>query len=338
MKSLCYRLLGVVFPLAIFLVACTSNTPAEVTPEITTTTIQFSWIHTVEYAGFYVAEENGYYGEENLAVELKPASFDAEGNLTNVIEEVVAGRADFGIIGSDALMIARNEGQPIVAVAAVYQQLPLALITMPDSGINRPEDLVGRTVSLLGNAPAYWNAFFRNANVNQADVNIIERTDFSTDPLVAGTVDAMDAFVTNQPVVLAQQGIVVNKILLADYAVEGYPNVIFVTEDTLKNRPDIVEQFLKATLRGYQGAVDDVELAARISVDYNSELIYENELESMRISVRLIVSTNNHIGTMSENVWRINYELLRDSGLLPADFDMTSAYDLSFMKNLYPSE
>lgn len=333
-----YSLLAALSLVVLALTACGGNAQPTVTPESTSTSVQFSWVHTAEYAGLYIAEKNGYYNENNLAVDLRPAVFDAEGNLTNVIDEVVSGRADFGIIGSDALLQARNDGKSLVAVAAIYQRLPLILISMPDSGITRPEDLKGRTVSLLGNAPAYWDAFFRNTDINQDEVNLIERTDFSTDPLVNGEVDAMDAFLTNQPVALSLQGIEVNKILLSDYAVEGYPNVIFVTEETAQNRPELVEQFLDATLRGYQSAVQDVELAARTSVEYNPDLVYESELASMDLSVRLIVPANSQIGTMSDDIWRINSELLREGGLLPADFDVTSAYTLSFLNRIYSPE
>jgi NitT/TauT family transport system substrate-binding protein len=341
MKPRSYRshIISTLFLVVAALTACGGNAPAvTVLPETTATHIQFSWVHTIEYAGFYTAKANGYFDEENLAVDLRPASFDSEGNLTSVIDEVTSGRADFGVIGSDILMQARNVGQPLVAVAAVYQRLPLILIAMPESGITRPADLVGQTVSLLGNAPAYWDAFFKNANVSKEDVNIIERTDFSTAPLIDGEVDAMDAYLTNQPVALAQQGVDVNRILLSDYAVEGYPNLIFATEATLQERPDLVQRFLRATLHGYQSAIREVEVAARTTLEYNPELAYESELASMELSVRLIVPPNNQIGTMSEDVWRINYELLRDGGLLPVNFDVTAAYDLSFLERIYPSQ
>jgi NitT/TauT family transport system substrate-binding protein len=324
--------------LALMVSACGGSPAPTNTPTITPISVQFSWVHTIEYAGFYLAQQDGAYAAENLSVEFRPATFDADGNLTDTMDEVVSGRADFGTIGSDVLMRARQAGQPVVAVAAIYQRLPLLLITMPDSGITRPEDLIGKTVSLLGNAPAYWDAFFRNANIDQTAVNILERTDFSTDPLVNRTVDAMDAYLTNQPVALAQQGIEVNRILLSDYAIEGYPNVIFTTEATIQNRPDQVERFLRATISGYQRAVQETDGATNAVLAYNSDLDAESEQASMELSIRLIVPPNNQIGTMSEDIWRINYELLRDGGLLPADFDYASAYNLTFLNRIYPTQ
>ena len=72
--------------------------PSKPTPEPDQVAVQFSWFHTVEFAGFYVAEQQGYYGEENLAVNLVPGGFD-----TLPWQEVVEGRADFGITGGGVL-------------------------------------------------------------------------------------------------------------------------------------------------------------------------------------------------------------------------------------------
>jgi ABC-type nitrate/sulfonate/bicarbonate transport system substrate-binding protein len=126
--------------------------------------------------------------------------------------------------------------------------------------------------------------------------------------------------------------------LNAPISAEGYPNVIFATEDTAQNRPDLVEAFLRAGLRGYQDAVEANEQAAGYALEYNPDLNFDSELASMALSVRLIVPPNNQIGAMSEQTWRINYELLRDGGLLPDDFDVAAAYTLDFLSRIYPAD
>src|SRR5687768_4759437 len=73
-------------------------------PPLSPVSVQFNWVHTIEYTGFQVADRNGYYKDEGLKVEMREATFDDAGNLTDHIEEVVSGRADFGVTGSDVLL------------------------------------------------------------------------------------------------------------------------------------------------------------------------------------------------------------------------------------------
>jgi ABC-type nitrate/sulfonate/bicarbonate transport system substrate-binding protein len=109
------------------------------------------------------------------------------------------------------------------------------------------------------------------------------------------------------------------------------PNVIFVTEDTIQNRPELVESFLRATLRGYEESIADTEMAARTSVEFNSEPNYEDELASMRVSISLIALPDTAIGMMNPNIWQLSYELLQDGDVLPADFNVTISYNFSFL-------
>jgi ABC-type nitrate/sulfonate/bicarbonate transport system substrate-binding protein len=127
------------------LVGCDATSPA-VTPTstppdaaaATPVVLQLNWVHTIEFAGYYLADRNGYYRDAGIALEMREATFDDDGNLTNHIEEVASGRADFGMTGSDVLLRARAAGTRVVALATIYQRLPNILITMPDSGIIRP--------------------------------------------------------------------------------------------------------------------------------------------------------------------------------------------------------
>jgi NitT/TauT family transport system substrate-binding protein len=316
------------------LTACNGKVAVEPTP----VSVQFNWIHTVEYSGFQLADRNDYYTEENLVVELRPVVFDDTGNFTGSIDAVVSGQADFGVTGSDALMTARAEGKPIIAVAAIFQRSPNALVSLATSNITHPRDLVGKTVSLSGSGAIYLYAVLENAGIANSDidrVNIVERTDFTTGQLVSGKVDALDAFLTNEPVTLAQQGIAFNTMVYADYGVDGYANVIFVTEDTLKNRAELVESFLRATFRGYQTAINDPELAARLSVEYNADLTYENELASMRISIPLLSPSGSQVGMMRPEVWQIGFEVLRDGNVLDNDYDVNQSYTLLILNSIY---
>ena len=79
-------------------------------------TLQLKWLHSAQFAGFYIAETQGYYAEENIVIEMRQWDFDVQ-----IIDEVASGQAQFGIWLSDSLLASRAKGQPIKAIAAIFQ-------------------------------------------------------------------------------------------------------------------------------------------------------------------------------------------------------------------------
>ena len=108
----------------------------------TSVTVQLRWHHAFQFAGYYAAVEKGYYKEAGLAVQLK----DARPGL-DVVDEVVSGRADFGI-GNSGLLIDRLAGKPVVVLATIFQHSPLVLLTRRELAVPSVHDLIGRRVML----------------------------------------------------------------------------------------------------------------------------------------------------------------------------------------------
>ena len=102
--------------------------------------LQLSGNHQFEFAGYYAAEAKGFYKAEGLKVEFREGS-----SARSAIEEVLAGKADFGV-ADEAVLLARLRGQPVVACAVIFQRSPYIILARADSGIHRPSDLAGRTV------------------------------------------------------------------------------------------------------------------------------------------------------------------------------------------------
>jgi NitT/TauT family transport system substrate-binding protein len=326
---------------ALLLLTACGGTPADFrsTGETATTptSIQFSWVHTIEFAGFYMAEANGYYAEEGLDVELKGGGFDEDGNYIPPVETVLNGDADFGVLSGDLLLSNRAEGKPIVAIASIYQRSPAAFASLAENNIRRPSDLVGKTVMIdLGSSNGLiYKALLSSQGIDYDSVNTLPRTDFSNDPLINGEADVLDIFITNEPVALAQQGIDINMILASDYGFDVYANAIFTTEDMLANNPDLVERFLRATLRGTQSAIDNPEEAAALSVSYNDALSLEAEAESMQRSLPLLKPAGSEIGMMRPEVWELTHDILLEQEVLLEPLDIDSAYTMKFLDGIY---
>lgn len=301
------------------------------------TSIQFSWVHTIEFAGFYMAEEKGYYADEGLDVELKGGGFDEDGNFISPVQQVLDGEADFGVLSGDQILAGRAAGQPLVAIATIYQRSPAGFASLAENNIQRPSDLVGKTVMIdLESATGLiYKALLSSQGIDYDSVNTLPRTDFTNDPLINGDVDVLDVFITNQPVALAQQGIDINLILASDYGIDIYTNVIFTTEDMIANNPDLVERFIRATLLGTQSAIDTPEEAASLSVTYNDTLDLESETESMQRSLPLLKPAGTQVGMMTPEVWELTHSILLDQGVLSEPLNVDEVYTMKFLDAIY---
>lgn len=111
--------------------------------------LQLKWKPQFQFAGYYVAQELGYYTEAGLAVEIRPG-----GPGRNSLTEVLEGRADFGVSSSN-LVAERIKGAPVKALAAIFQSSPARFITLKSSGIERAEQLRNKRVMLLPNNASF---------------------------------------------------------------------------------------------------------------------------------------------------------------------------------------
>lgn len=332
-------LLLLVILTALLIAACDTgqSQPAASTsvPEKADIAVQLSWSHTIEFSGFYMAEAKGYYGTENLNVTLAPGGYDDTGNFIDTIAAVTSGQAQFGLIEAAVLLQAREAGTPVVALATIYQIHPQSLVSLAANNITRPADLIGKTVSTSPDSLVVYRAMMASQGLDESQVNWVERTDFTINPLVNGEVDVIDGWVTNEVVSLTMGGYEINNILPSEYGINFYPNVIFTTEETLQNRPDLVERFVRATVRGMQAAVADPSESAALSVSYNSGLNQSVETEAMNRSLALISPATSEPGLMTAETWDYMYQTLLEAGVLAKEQDVTKAYTLTFLDQIY---
>jgi NitT/TauT family transport system substrate-binding protein len=334
-KSRAYATLAFfILPLVVSACAATPPPPVE-----KTVTVQLSWVHSIEFAGFYDAVANNDYAQEGLKVNLLPG-LDDSGNFYNPIDEVTSGRADFGVMDGGVLLTERAKGTKVVAIATIYQRHPLAFTSFADKNITRPQDLVGHSVLVnLAISGVAYNAMLVSAGVDPTKVNTIDRTsDFTEKPLIDGKADVLGGWVTDEVVALNAQGYKINTILVSDYGVEMYPDVIFTTEDKIAQDPDLVLGFVRATVKGTQSAIDDPDGAAALALTYGPTLKLDEQKAAMAISLPLLKPAGSQAGAMTDSAWKSTYQILQDQKILTAPLDVTQAYTLTFLNQVYANK
>jgi two-component system, OmpR family, phosphate regulon sensor histidine kinase PhoR len=220
--------------------------------------LQLKWYHQFQFAGYYAALQRGFYKNEGLDVEIR----EGEPGI-NPISPLLAGKADFAVGDADGLL-ARLQGKPVVALAAIYQHSPFILLTSGRQ-INDPADLIGKRVMLSpGQGEAEIKGLFLKEGIPLDKIRFIPHSWQITD-LFDGTADAMTAYATDDFPKL--KGHTPGTITPSHYGIDFYGDTLYTTEKEISQSPRQVAAFRRATLRGWEYAFGHVdEMVARISV------------------------------------------------------------------------
>jgi NitT/TauT family transport system substrate-binding protein len=318
---------------AIVLAACGNAAPLSTAKA--KVSIQLGWIYEFSTAEFYTAAKNGRFAAQGLDVDLQPGGF-VNGTYVDAVNEVAEGKADFGLTGDYTLVAARAEGKPLVAVGAMLQRNPSAIISLGKTNIRRPQDLVGHKVAVAdGGARLLYNALLTTQKIDPTTVNTVPRKTFGIESLLNGEVDAIVGWIINEGVQVRQLGLEPNIILLSDYGIEPYNNVLFTTEKMIKEKPDVVAKFLAAVVQGLQDVLGNPEQAVDHTVAYGKDLKREDQRARLMAMLPLIATSSSKPGMMDDKTWQATYQMEVDQNFLTKPVDITTAYTLTFLKQIY---
>jgi NitT/TauT family transport system substrate-binding protein len=306
--------------------------PQEVKKPPDEVTVQLAWVHRALFAGFYAADQQGYYAEEGLEVSMVPRPApDAD-----VVAPVIDGTADFGVDYGAGLVTARSQGLPVTAIATIYRRHPLVFMTLAGSGITRPQDFPGHTVRTLtpGSSAVAFQAMMTRLGL---DPDSVEQVDvgFDQSPFLAGDLDIWPGFMNSEVLTFREQGYELNLILPEDYGVHLYGYTLFTTDRLIEENPDLVLRFVRATLRGWQWAIENPAEAGPLALKYDPTLDAADQTIIMEASVPLIHTGEDHIGWMRAEVWQGMHEMLLEQGLLDGPVDVDKVYTMEFLQKIY---
>ena len=302
----------------LLLVICGFNvwsTQVEASEAVSSTVrLQLRGKHRFQFAGYYAAIEKGFYREVGLDVQLVES-----GPENKAIDEVLAGHAAYGVAGSE-LLLARLQGHPLVALAAIFQHSPTVLLARSDSGIRTLNDLVGKRVMLSGgNHYADVSIMLRREGIPLESITILPSS-YRIDDLISGKVDALSAYSTSAPFILEQHGVDFVRIHPGSSDAGYYGDTLFTTEREIQENPERVKAMCEASLRGWYyvlerpGEIIDLMLK-EYPLQVNREHLHF-EADAMR---SLILPDLVRIGHMNPSRWQAMLDTLKSAGLVSSD-------------------
>ncbi len=229
-----------------------------------------SWVSNVEYGGFFLAEKNGYYADENLTVDMVPWAAEAP----TAAAQVAADTAQVGVTaGGVSAFQAISDGNDFKVLGSIFQENVGCLLGHDQ--VKSVADLQGKKI--LAQSEATVNELFDLAGVPLGDTQIIS-TGFGPDAWVAGDGDYYTAYLTNQPGILETSfGMTEGKDFyctpLQDLGMLDFASTIFAKSSYVEQNRDVLVRFLRATLKGWQDYMDNPDAAAQLTVDeYGADL------------------------------------------------------------------
>jgi len=285
-------------------------------------------------AGFvhhYAAKKMGLYAAEGLDVELLalPGSVPA-------VTSVAAGEAQLGQAGADAILVGMSQGAPLKVVWLFYQATPTGVIAPKKNNIGTLADLRGKTVSTAVASPEgiLLRARLREAGVNpDRDVTLLNVAPAAKlTMMLAGQSDASTGFVNFQMIQAQMQGQDVTFIPFSTEKQPLYGHAVFASEKFVKEKPDVIRRYLKATVAGLLWARDNVDKAVDLvatwdpSIRIDTEFVRRDWIVQLNSLISSELTAKQGVGYMSDAGWKNLIDVLLDGKLIGSRLDPKTVY------------
>lgn len=319
--------LAALFVSTMLLPGCGAQEARRLTDKVS---VRLKWLHQAQFAGLYAADQNGFYAQENIEVTLNPGGIEVD-----EVERVASGADDFGIASPLEIIKGRADGLPVRAIAVIFQRNAAVQFALKDSGIERPQDFVGHKVLIRPGTEGeiQYRAVMKRAGVDTASVEEVF-AGYDMTPLFEGQVDVWIGYLTDQVIVARQKGYEVNIIYPDDYGVHLYGDTILTTDKMIEERPDLVERFLRATLRGWRYAIENPASAVDMTLKYDESLKWSEEMAELEATIPLVYTGEHPVGWMEGGLWEGMQQLLLDQKVLDQPIVIDEVYTPEFLRKI----
>ncbi|UTA46969.1 EAL domain-containing protein [Simiduia sp. 21SJ11W-1] len=222
----------------------------------TEVSLQLPWDHEYRYAGYYAAEDEGYYKDYGLGVEIR-SGFTHTGERLDPITEVLAGRATFGVAGIE-LLYHPEASQQLRILAPIFQQTATSLFSLQDTPLGKLQDLVGKRIAYLAASSELHElkSLLRQLGIDTHTMSFVA----SPAPLELLTQGAADVILGYSPRLQYQaqkKNLPINELSLGLFQRRHYSDILFTRADTLQRKPVKVANFIEATKQGWLLALEN---------------------------------------------------------------------------------
>jgi len=297
-------------------------------------TFATNWKAQAAHGGFYQAVADGTYRKYGLDVTIQPG-----GPQVNNRPLLPAGRIDFLMTGN----LLHNfdnvkNGVPTVVVAAMFQKDPQALIAHPGQGYEKFEALKNAPVALIAKDGQFsWWQWLKVTHGFRDEA--LKPYNYNLGPFLANKRAIQQGYSVAEPIYVENQGQFKPVVhLLAEHGFSTYSTLIETRVDTVKNKPDLVQRFVDASILGWVNYLYGNRSAANaLMIKDNPEMtVAELEASVALMKQQGIVDSGDSlakgIGAMNEARIEDFYAQMVKAGLYkPGEVDLAKVATFQFV-------
>lgn len=313
MKTL--RFISILLAASFLLTACAGSAPAT-PPPLTPVTLQLQWVTQAQFAGYYVALDKGWYAEEGIDLSIIPGGPDQA-----PVDLIVSGTRDFATALLADLAVAAQANQPLIGIAQIQQKNGLLLLAKKSSGIQGPKDFTDKRVGVwLGSWQAQFDALIAQQGISVDEFSLISQG-YTMEPFINDELDVASAMIYNEYYAVLESGIPQSDLNIIDYADYGldFPgDTLFTSREMAEQNPDLCARMVRASLRGWQYAVENPEEAVDIVLKYDQTGVQtrEHQLSMMKEIAKLVRISGIEIGYSDQAILQRTIDTLLQYGVL----------------------
>lgn len=288
-------------------------------------TVRLKWRHQAQFAGMYVADQKGYYKHSGLNVDLREMDF----NLSQ-IDELLSGEVDFIVVSPAEFLSFVDQSKPIKAIAAIYQVSPYIMVSLSESGIKTPADFWGKKIANKGGkleSSIFIDLLLHKYGLSESDVERVD-IDFSShelDDLLTHRADVVGVYRTDQTYYFDQADVSYDILKPELFGITINNDLIVTTNNLVENNPELIENFIDATVKGWEYALNNEDDAVDITMRYvDDESYMDKNLQKyiLENSKKLIKeSTAQKIGEIDIKTIRDLYNTMMEQNMLKNNVD-----------------
>ncbi|MBF0380444.1 MAG: PAS domain S-box protein [Magnetococcales bacterium] len=282
--------------------------------------------HKFQFAGYYSAKWKGFYKDAGLDVEIR-SGFTSESEVKSAVNEVADGNADFGIGAAD-ILIAIDKGKPLVLLASIFQNSATAFYSHPNTTLNNLADLTRLRVArpLDDLIDIEFQAMLKAEGIPLDSVNYYSKP-YGFQHILDDRIEVMPGSQIVDPFNAKKYGVNLNSIYPKDFGVQFYGDSVFTNSNLTKQNPEMVQNFLLASLKGWKYAMEHQdEIIKQITQEFTTEAttsdFYDFNKFQASVIAKLMLYPIVKVGNTNGDRWLQNHRLLKDIGLIYNDIDV----------------
>ena len=307
--------------------------PSSSADSLTDVKVVLDWTPNTNHTGLYAARDKGYWEKRGLKVEivLPPE--------TGASQMVASGAAEFGVGYQEELTLGRENGVPLVSLAAIIQHNTSGFASAAEKNITRPADFEGRTYAGWGSPveEAVIGTLMKQDGADISKVKMINTGtggDFFTS--IKRDIDFAWIYYAWTGVEAELRNEKLNIVWLTDYdkRLDYYTPLLMTSEKMIAEKPDIVRAFVEGAAEGYQFAIDHPEEAAELLIQAVPELNADLVRASQKWLSPRYQDDAPRWGEQKREVWAGYAEWLIEHGIMSKELD----YDAMFTNEFLPQQ